>query len=200
MDGTVDSISAFLQDVEAFLVPNRIEDGVTLSMTSEAVDYEEEGSGGVIVLKDTLRRRKGLEFTINLGRWSFQIEALMQGQSPDAVKADQTASIDAAADATAITGLEITNALETEKFAALMIMPANKSDGKTLYYLVPKVAISHADREQTLNHTQQTPALVFKALGLETSDPDEVTPCQALYSGVSDDGLYYFFEGAPDEA
>lgn len=200
LDGTVADIASFSTDTAAWLVPNRIEEGVTFNKTGEAVDYEEETEDGVIVQMDTFKRRKGLEFTINLGRWSFEIEALMQGKDQDNVEDDQTASLEGSDDATSIKGLDLSDELTTQKFAVVLIFPENKDDGKTLYCYLPKMAISISDNEQQLTAEQQSPALTFKALGLETSDPDELSPSQDIYSKVTAGGLYFFFEGEVDAA
>lgn len=198
LDGTVTTLDDIKTDTEAWLLPQRIEDGVTLNFSGDQEDYEEQGESGVLVLKDSVNMRRGLEFTINLGRWHFKIEQVLRGGKSEDVKSDQTLSIEGADDATGVEGLGIPSTVTTQKFAVLFEMPANKSDGNTLYMLIPKAGISVDDREQNLTHPQQTPALTFKAYGLETSDPDELTPVQDIYSEATDDGLIFPVEGAPD--
>jgi hypothetical protein len=200
LDGTVTTLDDLKTDTEAWLVPQRIEDGVTLNFSGDQEDYEEQGSSGILVLKDSVNMRRGLEFTINLGRWNFIIEQTLRGGKSGDVEETQTLSIDAADDATAVKGLGIPATLTTQKFAVLFEMPANKSDSNVLYQLVPKAGISVDDREQALTHAQQTPALTFKAYGLETADPDELTPVQDIYSEATDDGLIFPVEGQPDAA
>jgi hypothetical protein len=199
MDGTVSDFSTMLSDTNAWLTPQRVEDGVTLNYSGEMEDFEEQGSSGVLVQKGSVIKRQSLQFTVNLGRWNFNIEQVFRGGASGDVADDQTASIEGSDDATSVTGLGLPTTLETQKFAALIEMPANKDDDKTLRLFLPKVGISFEDREQNLNHSQQTPSMKFKAYGLETSDPDELTPVQTIYGAATDDGLIFPVEGKPDQ-
>lgn len=197
-DGTVATLDAIKNDTAAWLFPRRVEDGITLNITGETEDYEGQGSSGVLVPLDSIIKRKGVEFTINLSHWTFSVEQLARGGKTADVATDHTASISANDDATSIEGLGNPTKLETEKFTLLIEMPANKSDSKVLYLLMPKVGITFGDREMSLNHAQQNPSLTFRCYGLETADPDELTPVQSIYTEATDDGLLFPIEGKTD--
>lgn len=198
LDGTLTSLADFQTDPSSFLLPRRNEDGVTLSFSGESVDIQEQAENGMMLMSDRLRKSHGVSLALNTGQWNFQMEALMRGQSAGSVANDQTASIEGPNDATAITGIDFLNAFETEKFATLLVMPVNKVSGDRLYYYLPKATMEIGDREQTLNTEQQANTLTLTGLALQTSDPDELTPHQAIYGAVNDHGLVFPIEGQPD--
>lgn len=195
VDGTISTLALLKQHATAFLVPSRTQDDVTVHYSGEDVDYQEQGSSGMLVLSDRVSMSKGTGFTVNMGRWSFEIAAMREGQNQAAVETDHQAGIDGPADSTAVKGIAPKATVLKKKFAALIEMPANPDDGKVLYILLPKVVAALNDYEQQLNHSQQNPALRFDATLLETA---EVTNYQALYNKVTDDGLCYWFEGKAD--
>lgn len=196
-DGTADTIAAIKADANVFLVPRRGEEGVTFNRTGEALDLRERAENGKMVTIDQLDVEAGQTFSINLGRWSFEIEAIKRGRLSGDVEEDHTASIEAAQDAT-VKGLKLEQTLEQSKMAALFQMPADKASGDTLYFYVPKCQRNVADAEQTLNVEQQSNVLNMICLALEEADPDEVTPHQAIYDNVNAYDLGFWFEGQVD--
>ena len=197
-DGTVATIAALKAATSVYAIPNRPEEGVTFTTGGEDVNYEHQGSDGVITMVDSVQKRRTASITINESRWSFKIMALLNGQKVGDVEANHKLSVDTAADATAVTGLALKTTIAKEKFAVLMEMPVNKSDGKTLYMYFPKMGVATQDTTLNLNHDQQKPAIQFNAYALETADPDEVTPQLSIYDKINDNGLFYFFEGKKD--
>ncbi len=197
-DGTIATLTALKGAASVYAVPKRPEEGIVFSTTAEDVDYEEMGLDGVLTLVDSKEKRRGATITINESRWSFNQMALLKGQALSDVKSDHELSIDADADATAVTGIDLKTTIEKQKFACLVEFPANKSDGKTLFLYMPKLVIAGQDLSLNLTHDQQKPPMQWKALALETADPDEVTPHQDIYNKITDNGLYYFFEGKKD--
>lgn len=195
LDGTVNYLDAFETDASAYLVPRRVEDGVTINYTGEAVDIEEQAENGLLVLVDTFKKRFGVNFTINVGQWTFELEALARGQQKSDVNAAHNVQkgIPPAAKV-ATTGIDFAASILTEKYAALFIMPPNKDDGKRLYLYMPKISQNFQDREHALSVNQQQVGLTMKALALQTSDPDELTPHQAIYTEVTAQDLLFPIE------
>lgn len=196
-DGTVNTIATLKADANVFLVPRRGEEGVTFSRSGEALNIRERAENGKMVTVDQLDTEAGQTFSINLGRWSFEIEALKRGRLAGDVEEDHKASIDASEDAT-VKGIKLEQTLEQSKMAALFQMPVDKQTGETLYFYVPKCQRNVADAEQTINVEQQSNVLNMICLALEESDPDEVTPHQAIYDNVNAYDLGFWFEGSID--
>ncbi|MEQ9309688.1 MAG: hypothetical protein RLN90_09550 [Balneolaceae bacterium] len=197
VDGTIDSIADLKAHASKYLVPSRTETDAILHLSAEDVDFVEQGStSGLQVLADRLRKAMGAGFSINMGRWEVQIQALSRGQSNvDDVETDQTTSIAADNDATGMTGLKAISTLTKTKFVALMELPVNLGDGKTLYILFQKVVAASNEGDIPLNNSQVSQTLRFDSTLLEAA---EVTAYQAIHAEVVDDGLYYIIEGKTD--
>ncbi|XWN36093.1 MAG: hypothetical protein ROO71_09015 [Balneola sp.] len=197
-DGTVATLAALKAAASVYAIPNRPEEGITFTMGGEDVTREEQGSDGVITMIDSVQKRRTASITINESRWSFKVLSLLNGQKIGDIETNHELSIDADADATAVTGLKLRTSIVKEKFAVLIEFPVNKDDAKTLYLYLPKMGIATQDVTKNLNHDQQKPPMQFNAYALETADPDELTPQLDIYNKITDNGLYYFIEGKKD--
>jgi len=192
VDGTIATLAALKAHASAFLVPSRTEADITQHFSGEDKDFYEQGSSGLMVLADRVKNGHGYGFTINSGRWSFELQALKRGQSNTDVANNQTLSVALANDVTNATGIPSMTTILKEKFVALIELPVNPDDNKTLYLLVQRVIAASNDGDVVMNKNQINTAIRFDASKLEA---DEIAPYQALHAQVTDDGLYYYVEG-----
>lgn len=193
--GTVATIAAIKAHADVLLTPSRIEAGMTVHISGEDLDLMEQSpDSGLLVMVDRIRKSHGIGVTINFGQWSPQIESLRRGQLHTDVKTDQTASIAANDDATAMTGLKAITNLVKANVAVLVELPVNKS-GDTLYMLFTKLKAGAASADILLNNNQQSNAIRFDCLLLESA---EVTAYQAIHNEVTADGFWYPVKGQPD--
>lgn len=198
-DGTVTTLDSLKADASVYAIPRKGEEGVTLNWGEEGFMARERSSSGVMLDMKNFRSSQTLTFTINLARWTFEIESLLRGQHIDTVESDHTASIAASDDATAIKGIALANGILLQEFTILFEMLADPSSDETLYMYVPKATRDIGDREQVLNAAQIASPMPFRALALDDSvSPSQVTAHQAIYSDVTADGLGFFFKGKVD--
>ena len=197
-DGSIATLAALMADASAYAIPRRGEEGVTFNFSESGVDVRERAPSGVMVHLNNFRTEFGVTFTINLGRWDFNIEALLRGDHPENVKVDYDGSIDAANDAT-VTGLQFVQTILRDEFTFLFVMPEEPTTGKRLYYYIPRAVRNPGDREQVLNVAQVTSQLSFRALALDDEiTPDPRTAHRAIYAGVTHTDLAFAFYGKPD--
>lgn len=197
-DGTIATLAALKEDASVYLVPRRGEEGVTFNISEAGIDIRERAANGSLVHLDKKRTEFGMTFTINMGRWDFNIEALLRGAHPDIVEEDHVASIETADDAT-VKGLAFLQSINTEKFTALFECAEEPSTGKRLYYYVPKITREFGDREHVLNVQQISSPLPFRALALDDDlSPDPVTAHQEIYNKVTHTDLFFPFYGSID--
>lgn len=189
IDGTVDTIAKFATDASAYVVPRRADAGVTLNIQESGIDIQERSESGSLVRIKNYRNSFGASFTINLGRWDFNIEALLRGKAKTDVEVNHKASVVADADTT-VTGIDVANAMDVSEFAVIFEMPADSATGKVLRYYFPKVSRTLGDREQSMTVAQQSNQITMSALALSAA---EVTAHRDIYDKVTEDGLYYPF-------
>lgn len=197
-DGSVDTLKKLKEDAAVYKVPRRGEEGVTFNFNQAGTDVRERAKNGALVHIKTFQTEFGLTFTINLGRWDFNIEALLRGDHPDIVKEDHVASIEGADDAT-VKGLEFVQSILKEEFTVLFEMAEEPDSGDRLYCYIPKSSRDYGDRETVLNVAQISSPLTYRALALDDDlDPDPVTAHQEIYSKVTHTDLAFFFFGQID--
>lgn len=198
-DGTVATLAALKTDQSVYAVPRKGEEGVMLNYTEEGLTIRERSSSGVMLDVKNFRTSFGLTITINLGRWDFNIEALLRGDHPENVETDHTASIAGANDSTAVTGIAFVQSILKDEFTMLCEMNEDPASGETLYFYVPKATRNFGDREMSMNVNQVSSPLSFRALALdEDVSPSQVVAHQAIYNNVTADELGFFFKGKPD--
>lgn len=197
-DGSVDTLKKLKEDAAVYKVPRRGEEGVTFNFNQAGTDVRERAKNGALVHIKTFQTEFGLTFTINLGRWDFNIEALLRGDHPEIVKEDHVASIEGADDAT-VKGLEFVQSILKEEFTVLFEMAEEPDSGDRLYCYIPKSSRDYGDRETVLNVAQISSPLTYRALALDDDlDPDPVTAHQEIYSKVTHTDLAFFFFGQID--
>jgi hypothetical protein len=193
--GSIATIAALKAHASAMLVPSRLESGITLHISGEDVDLMEiSPASGLQVLVDRVRKTHGIGLTINFGQWSHKVESIRRGQLSGDVDAEQTASISAADDATAMTGLKPVTTLVKEKLAILIELPGSSS-GDSLYVLFTKMIAAAPSADISLNNSQQQNSIRLDCVLLEST---ELSSYQDIHAEITSDGFWYPIEGAID--
>ena len=195
--GNIATISALKSFTDVYTISASSDERLVINDNQSGFTQRETREQGVSVPVVQVNNQRDVNFVVSTSFWEFAIEAIQRGMLSTDVETDQTASIDAADDATAMKGVKQINRLLPAEYSLLAEMPADLG-GDRQYIYAPKLVKSAEDRERNLsasNEDGQQQSITLNALALQ---PENVAAHQALFGSLTDDSLYIEVEGQAD--
>ena len=196
-DGTIATVADLKSFTDVYVIDATSDERLVINDNQSGFTQRETRSKGVSVPVVQVNNERDVTIVVSTSFWEFAIEAIQRGLLNTDISITETASIDAAADATAMKGLASKNTLIPSEFALLAEMPADGA-GDRFYTYAPRLVKSAEDRERNLsasNEDGQQQSINLTALALQ---PADVTAHQTIFGSVEDDSLYVEVEGQPD--